>query len=53
MTYRYRLAAVFLMGFFVDCINIFMPAIALPTIAAEFHVGGRPAPGSPMPTCWA
>ena len=39
MTYRYRLAAVFLMGFFVDCINIFMPAIALPTIAAEFHVG--------------
>lgn len=39
MTYRYRLAAVFLMGFFVDCINIFMPAIALPTIAAEFRVG--------------
>ena len=39
MTYRYRLATVFLMGFFVDCINIFMPAVALPTIAAEFHVG--------------
>src|SRR5256885_3540721 len=39
MTYRCRLAPVFLMGFFVDCINIFMPAVALPTIAAEFHVG--------------
>ena len=39
MTYRYRLATVFLMGFFIDCINIFMPAVALPTIAAEFHVG--------------
>ena len=53
MTYRYRLAAVFLMGFFVDCINIFMPAIALPTIAAEFRVGVSAGAWSPMPTCWA
>src|SRR5262249_40450328 len=30
MTYRYRVATVFLMGFFIDCINLFMPIVALP-----------------------
>lgn len=39
MTYRYRIATVFLIGFFIDCINIFMSAVALPRIAAELHVG--------------
>lgn len=38
MTYRYRIATVFLMGFFIDCINIFMPAVALPRMAAEFQI---------------
>lgn len=38
MTYRYRVATVFLMGFFIDCINIFMPAVALPRITDEFAV---------------
>ena len=36
MSYRYRIALVFLTGFFIDCINIFMPAVALPRLAAEF-----------------
>ncbi|QVM89442.1 MFS transporter [Pseudomonas entomophila] len=38
MTYRYRVATVFLMGFFIDCINMFMPAVALPRITAEFAI---------------
>ena len=38
MSYRYRIALVFLAGFFIDCINIFMPAVALPRLAAEFAV---------------
>ncbi|QDO82028.1 multidrug efflux MFS transporter [Shewanella psychropiezotolerans] len=37
MTYRYQITLVFLLGFFIDCINIFMLAIALPSIASEFH----------------
>ncbi|MGG4608971.1 MFS transporter [Providencia sp. Me31A] len=36
MTYRYKIATVFLLGFFIDCINIFMSAIALPEIAFSF-----------------
>ncbi|MDR2248909.1 MFS transporter [Acinetobacter sp.] len=38
MSYRYKIATVFLLGFFIDCINIFMSAIALPHIAASFSV---------------
>lgn len=38
MTFRYRVAAVFLTGFFIDCVNIFMPAVALPRISAELAV---------------
>lgn len=38
MSYRYKIATVFLLGFFIDCINIFMSAIALPNIAASFSV---------------
>ncbi|HFF1655229.1 MULTISPECIES: MFS transporter [Providencia] len=36
MSYRYKIATVFLLGFFIDCINIFMSAIALPDIASSF-----------------
>lgn len=36
MSYRYKIAIVFLIGFFIDCINIFMSAIALPDIASAF-----------------
>ncbi len=36
MSYRYKIATVFLIGFFIDCINIFMSAIALPDIAVSF-----------------
>ncbi|WP_265693683.1 MFS transporter [Providencia rustigianii] len=36
MSYRYQIATVFLLGFFIDCINIFMSAIALPNIATHF-----------------
>lgn len=38
MTYRYRVAFVFLAGFLIDCINIFMSAIALPDIAHEMNI---------------
>ncbi|WP_205065628.1 MFS transporter [Pantoea coffeiphila] len=38
MHYGYRVAAIFLLGFFIDCINIFMSAIALPSIAAQMSV---------------
>ncbi|KKC44150.1 MFS transporter [Acinetobacter sp. V2] len=38
MSYRYKIAIVFLLGFFIDCINIFMSAIALPNIASSFSV---------------
>lgn len=45
MSYRYKIATVFLLGFFIDCINIFMSAIALPSIAAFFSV-------NPSITAW-
>ncbi|CAM8404463.1 MFS transporter, partial [Morganella morganii] len=38
MTYRYRIALIFLLGFFIDCINIFMSAITLPAIAEAMQV---------------
>ncbi|MBJ8432996.1 MFS transporter [Acinetobacter pittii] len=38
MSYRYKIATVFLLGFFIDCINIFMSAIALPNIGSSFSV---------------
>lgn len=38
MTYRYRIATIFLAGFFIDCINIFMSAIALPDISRYLQV---------------
>lgn len=38
MTYRYRIAFIFLIGFFIDCVNIFMSAIALPSIATQLSV---------------
>lgn len=36
MSYRYKIATIFLLGFFIDCVNIFMSAIALPDIARVF-----------------
>lgn len=38
MTYRYRIASIFLLGFFIDCINIFMSAIALPAMADDMQI---------------
>ncbi|EPJ3802491.1 MFS transporter [Morganella morganii] len=38
MTYRYRIALIFLLSFFIDCINIFMSAITLPAIAEAMQV---------------
>jgi len=38
MTYRYKVAVVFLLGFFIDCVNIFMSAVALPSIATQLQV---------------
>ncbi|MBP6117544.1 MAG: MFS transporter [Neisseriaceae bacterium] len=38
MSYRHQVALIFLIGFFIDCINIFMSAIALPDIAADMAV---------------
>ncbi len=38
MSYRYKVAVVFLLGFFIDCVNIFMSAVALPSIAAHLQV---------------
>ena len=40
MTYRYQVALVFLLGFFIDCVNIFMSAVALPSIATDLQVSG-------------
>ncbi|KAF1054636.1 MAG: putative transport protein HsrA [Stenotrophomonas maltophilia] len=38
MTDRYRIATIFLLGFFLDCVNLFMSAVALPAIAQRFDV---------------
>ncbi|MBV4456902.1 MFS transporter [Pseudomonas sp. COR58] len=38
MNYRYKIALIFLIGFFIDCINIFMSAVALPSISATLQV---------------
>ncbi|MBV4485319.1 MFS transporter [Pseudomonas sp. SWRI153] len=38
MSYRYKVASIFLLGFFVDCINIFMSAVALPSLSITLHV---------------
>lgn len=37
MSYRYKVASVYLLGFFIDCINIFMSAVALPSLSATLH----------------
>lgn len=38
MSYRYKVASIFLLGFFIDCINLFMSAVALPSLSATLHV---------------
>ena len=43
MTYRHRIALIFLAGFFIDCINIFMSAVALPDIAQRLMISSASA----------
>ncbi|RON71228.1 MFS transporter [Pseudomonas fluorescens] len=38
MSYRYKVASIFLLGFFIDCINIFMSAVALPSLSVSLQV---------------
>lgn len=38
ISYRYRLAVVFLLGFFIDCLNIFMSVMALPAISQQMQL---------------
>ena len=38
MTYRHRVATVFLFGFFLDLINMFIASIAFPAISHELAV---------------
>lgn len=38
MQYRSKVACIFLLGFFLDCINIFMSAIAFPAMSALFKL---------------
>ena len=38
MPYRYKVAVIFLLGFFIDCINIFMSAVALPSLSTTLNV---------------
>ena len=38
MSYRYQLAIVFLLGFFLDCLNIFMSVMALPAISNQMQL---------------
>lgn len=38
MSYRYKVASIFLLGFFIDCINIFMSAVTLPSLSATLQV---------------
>lgn len=35
MTYRYRIALIFIAGFFIDCVNIFISTVSLPAIAQQ------------------
>ena len=39
MEYRKRVAAVYLLGFFVDLVNLFIAGVAVPDIARDFHCG--------------
>lgn len=41
MQYRYRIATVFLLGFFIDCVNIFMSVMALPTISLQMQLSAN------------
>lgn len=38
MQYRSKVACIFLLGFFIDCINIFMSAIAFPAMSTHFQL---------------
>jgi len=38
MQYRSKVACIFLLGFFIDCINIFMSAIAFPAMSTLFQL---------------
>ncbi|WP_077928450.1 MFS transporter [Wohlfahrtiimonas populi] len=41
MSYRYQLAIVFLLGFFLDCLNIFMSVMALPAISVQMQLSAN------------
>ncbi|STT06031.1 major facilitator family transporter [Klebsiella pneumoniae] len=49
MTYRHRVATVFLFGFFLDLINMFIASIAFPAISARWRFPSRSWRGSVMP----
>lgn len=40
MTYRTRIAAVFLLGFFLDLINMFIASVAFPAMGWHFYFPG-------------
>ena len=37
MTYRSKVAVVYLLGFFLDLINMFIASVAFPAMAHAFH----------------
>lgn len=49
MTYRHRVATVFLFGFFLDLINMFIASIAFPAISRALAVSVSRWRGSAMP----
>ena len=49
MTYRHRVATVFLFGFFLDLINMFIASIAFPAISRALTVSVSSWRGSAMP----
>ena len=46
MTYRSKVAVVYLLGFFLDLINMFIASVAFPAMAHAFHATLQHLPGS-------
>ena len=40
MTYRSKVATVFLLGFFLDLINMFIASVAFPAMSRKLHAAG-------------
>jgi hypothetical protein len=53
MTYRSKVATVFLLGFFLDLINMFIASVAFPAMGRTLHVGGRTGVGQQWLYCRA